>query len=85
VKILPPKAKAVDDDSIEAERPDRVLMDILYGLPKEFLMTVSPESQMLKTWMKLPLLVFVNLAAMSASMSEMFLKMVGCVLKDAET
>jgi len=30
-------------------------------------------------------LVFVNLAAMSSSISEMFIKIVGCVLKDAET
>jgi len=45
VKILPPKARAVDDDSTEADRPDRVLMDILYGLPKDSVMKVSPESQ----------------------------------------
>jgi hypothetical protein len=84
-KILPPKAKAADDETIEADRADRVLMDILYGLPKDSVMKFSPESTMLKVWIKLPLLVFVNLAAMSSSMSEMFMKIVGCILKDAET
>ena len=34
-KILPDKERAVDDESADADRPDRTLMDILYGLPKE--------------------------------------------------
>lgn len=31
------------------------------------------------------MLVFVNLAAMTSSMSELFMKILGCILKDAET
>ena len=83
-KILPPKSKAANDNSVEAERPDRVLMDILYGLPRESVKRISPRSLMLKTWNKLPLLIFTNLAAMSSSMSEMWMKIMGCILKDAD-
>ena len=82
-KILPPKSKAADDDSVEAERPDRVLMDILYGLPKDSVKMISPDSLMLKTYNKFPLLIFTNLAAITSSMSEMSMKIMGCILKDA--
>ena len=33
--ILPEKKRAIDDEEIEADRPDRVVADILYGLPRE--------------------------------------------------
>ena len=59
-------------------------MDILYGLPKESVEQVSPQSLRLKNWLKLPLLVFVTAAAMTSSISELFMKVIGCILKDAE-
>lgn len=83
-KILPDKVRATDDDSIEAERPDRVLMDILYGLPMESIKRVSPNSVDLKIWLKAPMLIFVSCAAMTSSLSELLMKVLGCILKDAE-
>ena len=44
---------------------------------------VSPNSMSLKIWLKAPLLVFVTLAAMTSSISELFMKVIGCILKDA--
>ena len=44
---------------------------------------VSPNSMNLKIWLKAPLLVFVTLAAMTSSISELFMKVIGCILKDA--
>ena len=69
ISILPPKVKALDDNRFEADRPERVLLSILYGLPKESVNRISPESLTLKTWNKLPLMIFTNLAAMSSSLS----------------
>ena len=34
-RLLPSKEKATDDDSADADRPDRVIMDLLNSLPKE--------------------------------------------------
>ena len=45
---------------------------------------VSPKSLRLKYWLKAPMMVFVTLAAMTSSLSEFFMKLVGCILKDAE-
>ena len=59
-------------------------MDILYGLPRESVEQVSPQSLALKFWLKLPLLIFVTAAAMTSSISELFMKVIGCILKDAE-
>ena len=74
----------MDDSTTQAERADRVLMDILYGLPRESVEQVSPQSLRLKYWLKLPLLIFVTAAAMTSSISELFMKVIGCILKDAE-
>ena len=82
--ILPPKQQATDDATVEAERTDRCLMSLLYGLPKASVLEISPDSQALKTVIKIPLLVFVTAAAMTSSISELMMKLVGCILKDAE-
>ena len=59
-------------------------MHILHEMPKDSVERISPESLRLKLWNKVPMLIFVNLAAMTSSMSEMFMKILGCILKDAE-
>ena len=69
---------------MEAERPDRMLMSLLYGLPKSSVEEISPDSLKLKAIIKVPLLVFVTSAAMISSISELMMKLVGCILKDAE-
>ena len=45
---------------------------------------LSPDSLRLKLLVKMPMLVFANVAAMMSSMSEMFMKIIGCILKDAQ-
>ena len=82
-KILPEKKRAVDDVSAYAERPERDVMNILYGLPYDSIKMVSPKSLRLKVWLKAPLLIFTTLAAMVSSISELFMKVIGCILKDA--
>ena len=59
-------------------------MDVLYGLPIESVRQVSPESLDLKKYIKVPLLIFATLPAMISSISELLMKIVGCVIKDAE-
>jgi len=59
-------------------------MDILYGLPMESIKRVSPNSVDLKIWLKAPMLIFVSCAAMTSSLSELLMKVLGCILKDAE-
>ena len=54
-------------------------------MPKDSLEIVSPQSKSLKLWLKAPMLFFVNMAAMVSSMSELFMKVGGCILKDAES
>ena len=58
-------------------------MTLLYGLPKESVRQISPDSLSLKRFMKVPLLIFVSAAAMISSISELMMKIVGCILKDA--
>lgn len=84
-KVLPEKECATDDSSTDAERSDRLLMDILYELPKDSIKKISPDSLYLKTLVKVPMLIFVNLAAMASSLSEMFMKIIGCIIKDAQS
>ena len=57
----------------KTDRPDRVIMHILHEMPKDSVERISPESLRLKLWNKVPMLIFVNLAAMTSSMSEMFM------------
>ena len=59
-------------------------MDVLYSLPIESVRQVSPESLDLKKYIKVPLLIFATLPAMISSISELLMKIVGCVIKDAE-
>ena len=40
---------------------------------------------LLKIWLKIPMLIFVNLAAMTSAVSELFTKVAGLILKDAES
>lgn len=40
--ILPKKETATDDAGAVAERTDRSLMSLLYGLPKDSVMKISP-------------------------------------------
>ncbi len=54
-------------------------------MPKSSLEIVSPKSMSLKFWLKAPMLVFVNLAAMTSSISELFSKVAGCIIKDSES
>ena len=82
--LLPKKERATDDSEVEAERPDRTLMSLLYGLPRSSVEEISPDSLKLKAIIKVPLLVFVTPAAMISSISELMMKLVGCILKDAE-
>lgn len=84
-KILPEKIAAIDDNSVLADRPERDLIKILDEMPKSTLKIVSPKSKSLKLWLKAPMLIFVNLAAMTSSISELFMKVAGCILKDAES
>ena len=57
--ILPAKSQAVDDIAVLADRSDRVLMDVLYGLPKDSVKMVSPRSLWLKVWVKMPMILYV--------------------------
>ena len=57
--ILPKKTKATDDANAYADRSDRALMDVLYGLPKDSVRQVSPQSLSLKVWVKLPMILYV--------------------------
>ena len=59
-------------------------MNLLNGLPRSSVLQISPDSQKLKTVIKIPLLVFVTAAAMTSSISELMMKLVGCILKDAQ-
>jgi len=59
-------------------------MDVLYGLPKEAVSEISPNSMQLKTWLKMPLLLFTVLSAMVSSISELLMKIIGCVLMDTD-
>jgi hypothetical protein len=82
-RILPARQRAVDNEEEETDRPDRVLMDILYGLPRESVELISPQSLRAKKWLKVPLLVFTMLSAMISSLSELWMKIIGCIIKDA--
>lgn len=82
--ILPKKERATDDAEVEAERTDRDLIKLLYGLPRDSVREVSPDSLGLKTVLKVPMLIFATAAAMISSISELMMKLVGCILKDAE-
>lgn len=83
-KILSAKCQAVDDSETEADRPDRELMDVLYGLTKEAVQQISPQSMRTKKWLKVPLLIFATLPAMVSSISELLMKILGCILMEAE-
>ena len=74
----------MDDIAVLADRSDRVLMDVLYGLPKDSVKMVSPRSLWLKVWVKMPMILYVTTAAMVSSISELFVKVCGCIVKDAE-
>ena len=82
--ILPKKERATDDSEVEAERTDRDLIKLLYGLPRDSVREVSPDSLGLKIVLKVPMLIFATAAAMISSISELMMKLVGCILKDAE-
>ena len=83
-KILAAKEIAIDEEDKETDRPERDLINVLYGLPRESVALVSPRSQGVKTWLKVPMLVFAMLPAMVSSLSELFMKVVGCILIGAE-
>ena len=83
-KVLPERVQSSDDADQDAVRPERVLIEVLYGLPKESVMRISPESLTLKTWVKLPMVIFATLAAMTSSISELCMKVVGCIFFEAE-
>lgn len=74
----------MDDDTVFADRSDRALIDVLYGLPKQSVKMVSPRSTRLKIWVKLPMILYVTTAAMVSSLSELFVKIVGAIIIDAE-
>ena len=57
---------------------------MLYALPPESVALVSPRSQGLKKWLKVPMLVFAMLPAMVSSLSELFMKVAGVVLIKAQ-
>ena len=60
-------------------------MNTLYGLSFEAVQEVSPQSMTAKKYLKVPLLMFAILAAMVSSISELLMKVVGCILiADAE-
>ena len=81
---MPSKLKASDDDTVFADRSDRVLIDVLYGLPKDSVKMVSARSLWLKIWVKLPMILYVTTAAMVSSLSELFVKIVGAIIIHAE-
>ena len=81
---MPSKLKASDDDKVFADRSDRVLIDVLYGLPKDSVKMVSARSLWLKIWVKLPMILYVTTAAMVSSLSELFVKIVGAIIIHAE-
>ena len=53
-------------------------------MPQESVEKISAESLIIKYWIKLPMIIFVNLASMASTISMLLLKMIGCVLTDAK-
>ena len=59
-------------------------MDVLYSLPKEVVLKISPNSLQIKKWLKVPLIMFAVLPAMVSSINELLMKIIGCILMDTD-
>ena len=67
----------MDTSTGEVERPVRVLIDAINDLPLDKLLLVSPDSEGVKNWIKLPMLLLAAVSAIFSGLSIAMLKMIG--------